>query len=323
MDETIIECVLKEIQKKYFFQNIELVKILNRIPLTLKISGNGRYFFVKVNNSIFSEKSIQFKYHIVEGLLDYGIMVPKLIATTENENYFMMGKNAVELYEWMEFAAYQENCFQSFFSTIDFLLKIREGLRSIYVPSKQDAQYREYVCKYIANEEFVIGEYSKKIKSFLPSVWDVFHELTQILQENTDRNIAEIRQMQFGFIHGDYNLKNIGYRDGKACIIMDLERSRKGFFVEDLAICLFELCIKNQNLNQIEDKINRFMEYILCKNVYIDEEMLLYVLTNRLLRHIYRGVDKMGEGQKVFDGFYEIFVKGLLNTYSYLKCSKP
>lgn len=252
-----------------------------------------------------AERNLRFKYRMMDGLTAGSILTPNIIPSLEGQRYFLYQERAIEIYEWLEFEKFELYNLMNFKTTISFLQDIHRVLTSIFLEEVGNDFCVERALKYICNDEFTAEKYKKIIRERMSK--DTEWLISMMEFSISARAIQEerIRHLAFGYIHGDYNVKNIGYRDGKAKIIMDLDRCKRGFHIEDWAMAYFELCYKN-TLN-VEERVDYFWKVLDDCEMKISRDTLQYVMINRLLRHVYRGLDR-GEYQSIFiNGLYQIY----------------
>lgn len=332
MDKVEINRLLTYITKLYGFKFCELINIININPPTFKIKTEDDFLFLKLNSRPIFQKymDIDLRYQIINKLQDSNIRIPKVceikkslkdnfVYAQKGNYYFKYQRNEAELCEWIDFEPFHDSIY-NFFGTIDLVLKTKDEFEKIYsekLYSKEinECEIKDSILEYIGNAEFNHAEFNINFKKYMPKYIDLINDTYRILKQDKDGIQSYLITQNVSFIHADINLNNIGYIKNRASLLMDFERVRPGFAIEDIAMCMFELCIKDSKDLNIEKKVDDFLKYT---SLQAFENVLFYILCNRLLRHIYRGIENLVKGRKLFKGFYPVFMEGLEKSYYYM-----
>lgn len=327
--ENLIDCI----KIIYGFHLCELDYVISSNPPIMRICADNCRYLVKVNNRPINQKFMDLnkRYEITEMLYRENVRIPntyKVIKSKEEnkviahrgDSFFYYDSLETTLFEWLEFEQYAGTYDVSFDSTIELCNNLEQSFGRIYNKREQiDYEYenkiREYTYGYICNDEFDFEQLNSGINKFLGEYSELIKSVHRYLIEYKENIVQSLENIPISYVHADINLNNIGYINNKAEVLMDFERVRYGFGIEDMAMCMFELCINRRKECEITECIRKFMDKSELRDF---EDIMLYIICSRLQRHIYRGVENLKIERKLHNSFYSVFVDGLKKTYKYI-----
>ena len=310
---------MNTVEEEYGLFNLKICTKLSDTPLIYKISDGTKHFFLKLHhNRNITEQELNKKYEAIASLKNKKINTPQIYRTQSNSFFFYYQNQIVELYEWLDFEHYSNNP-ESNESTINLMFRMFDAFKSIPVDSNEKKS-----CRYICNNDFNMELENYLISKHLPEYRNKIETINVYLNNITNECEEILKKAPYQLIHADYNLKNIGYIENSANILMDFERVKPGYIMEDIALCFFEICIKDTESKSIANaSVDFFHSLKKYTNIEISEKLLLFIICKRMLRHIYRGVEALDTGNSVYRGFQSIFLDGLIKTFNYLQSKYP
>ena len=305
----MMECV----RKAYGLKQLNVLKHDINNPWIYCVENEGKKLFLKIKSDFTANnRNVKYLEAILNCFEDENIKFPKIINTIDGRMSMNYDGYVIEIQEWMEMDAY-DGSEETISSTVDLLITILTAMKKM----ECDTDF-ESVWEYINNEKFNWEKMDFLLNKYLPKEKNILEEICFFLDSCSNKYKFQIEKQSVQWTHGDFNLKNIGYEGKKATTVFDFERIKPGSPIEDIALCFFEICIKNVDFNDIENNVSSFMNKLSkYDGVNYSIGAILFVICRRMLRHIYRGVERMDKGEEVYAGFYDIFLEGLKKSYWY------
>ena len=309
--------LLARIKAEYKIENLELFQMISENPCVYRGVADEKNVFLKIKHEEnANHRNDSYISGILEQFRDREVKTTHYLLT-KNGSFCMNTEDyLVELQEWVDSQPYFET--DQAFASVIRMLSTELAIMAGFKEGLPEADERK-IDDYLNNAKFGQELFDYMLNKFLPDDKELIEEACRVLDSMQGKVMKEIGSGKRQWIHADFNLKNIGFEDGKAKVLYDFERVKIGSAAEDIASCLFELCIKDTRSEEISMKIDKFeREASQYGNLSYSLGTLLYVICRRMIRHIYRGLERKIEGNDVYVGFYEVFLEGLKKTYRYL-----
>lgn len=309
--------LLEAVRANYQLSSIKIVAKYGENPWIFQVSDDEKKYFLKVKKEeMVNRENVGIRYNIIEQIGKSEIRVPNIFRNAGGDIFFRFQNYIVELQEWIEFEPYNDTEI-AFESTIDLLANMLSVLSDIEVSVSDKDEEKEW--QYINDEDFNWELMDFLLNKYLPDEKEFIEKVGIYLDQHCEKYKKEIEKKNLQWIHADYNLKNIGYISQKAKVLVDFERLKIGNPIEDVALCFFELCIKDVEDNKIQYQATKFMDRLQkYQKVFFSQEALLFTICRRMLRHVYRGIERMNEGIEINETFYAVFLNGLKKAYQFL-----
>ncbi|KYH33957.1 homoserine kinase [Clostridium tepidiprofundi DSM 19306] len=309
--------ILKIVKDLYGMKELEIERVISEYPFTCKVRNQLKYYFLKKNRLVMSNRrSIRNRHSIITFLADRGVKTPRLLLI--KDGYQNVGQNilpdkkgffyeyeCVEMYDWVDMQDYTDNAFDSW---VEEYFRFAENAA-------------EYFDMYFDRNSFTVDKMMKKVLLY----WDeldyipsdkrkdgLIDKAINLIIDEQKALVEYLQKQKITVIHGDLNRKNIGVQGDNVVALLDFERSGVGYQAEDIAMFLYEFCIKDKEWKESQSYIEHFQKRVEVENPQVwNLRMLLILAANSFLGYIARSAKN---NNLESDFVRTVFLPGLQKT---------